>query len=167
MDFLEIKRHLNKPDEQYRCRLVRREPGHVILKYVSDRPFASEELGISFPPGCITIALYRQERPYVFWAIHSPAGERLGYLVHISKDMRISQNAVEYVDMLLDIWFFPDGRYIVLDEDEVDECLKAGRLDEAAVRYIETAKEAALREFPANVAESDTAPPLDISGSPQ
>jgi hypothetical protein len=164
-EFLEIKRHINKPDERYRCELLRKEPGRIILRYVSDRAFASSRLGITFPPGCVTLALYRTSRPYVFWAIYSPSAELLGYLIHICKDMEISESSLSYLDMLLDIWFYPDGRRIVLDEDEVEQCLREGLITKAEADYIEAGKEAAVKEFPVNAEEAAAlADTLDISG---
>lgn len=163
--FIEIKRHLNKADERYECELIRKEVGRVILKYVSDRPFASSRLGITFPPGCSTLAFYREDRPYVFWAIHLPAGELAGYLVHVCTEIHIADKSVSYLDLLLDIWFFPDGRHVLLDENEVDECLQAGVLSIHDLRYITAAKETAIANFTADAEDAATvAAILDISG---
>lgn len=161
--FTEIKRHLNKPEERYECELLRSELGHVVLEYVSTRAFESSELGISFPPGCVTIALYWESRPYVFWAIYSPAGKLLGFLVHICRELHISSHSLSYLDMLLDIWFFPDGRSELLDEDEVEECLRSGKLSNDDADYILAARDAAIADFPRNVEESAAvAAALDI-----
>jgi hypothetical protein len=163
-EFLEIKRHINKPDERYRCELLRKESGRAVLRYVSDRAFASSRFGVTFPPGCVTLALYWSSRPYIFWAIYSPSADLLGYLVHICKDMEISESSLSYLDMLLDIWFYPDGRRLILDEDEVEECLRAGLITKDDVNYIQAAKEAAVNEFPVNSEEADAiADTLDIS----
>lgn len=148
--FTEIKRHLNKPTERYECELVGRRPGEVALRYVSDRKFESERLGLTFPPGCVTIALYWEDRPYNFWGIYSPLNELLGCLVHICKDLSVGKDSLSYLDMLLDIWFYPDGRHVVLDADEVEECLRTGRLTAEEKEYIEEAKETAIRDFPGN-----------------
>jgi hypothetical protein len=147
----EEKRHLNKPTEYYECELLHREPGHAILRYVSDRTFASARLGVTFPPGCITIALYWEERPYVFWGISSPAGEILGYLIHICGEVNIGEDTVSYLDMLLDLWFNLDGRYVVLDEDEVEQCIAAGKLTAKDKTFIEKAEATAINDFELNV----------------
>ncbi len=166
--FTEIKRHVNKPTERYECELLVSEPGHAVLRYVSDRTFASAKLGITFPPGCVTIALYWETRPYVFWGIFSPEKELLGYLVHICRDVSISDGSLSYLDMLLDIWFFPDGRHIVLDADEVEECFRAGRLTTEDTQYIEDSKKAAIDDFSVNAEKLRTAlAALDISDRPK
>ena len=164
----ETKRHINKPTERYECDLIEFRPGRMTLRYVSDRTFASTRLGITFPPGCITIALYWESRPYVFWGIFSPNKELLGYLIHICRDVQISEDAVGYLDMLLDIWFFPDGRHLILDEDEVEECLREGSLNQTDREYIESSRDAAITDFQDNAEILKTiADTLDISGEPQ
>lgn len=164
----EIKRHLNKPTERYECDLLESAAEHVKLRYVSDRTFASTRLGISFPPGCITVALYWERRPYVFWGIFTPEKELLGYLVHICRDVEISDETVSYLDMLLDIWFYPDGRHLILDEDEVEECHQLGKLDENDIQYIESARETAIADFESNTQTLNTfVATLDISAQHQ
>jgi hypothetical protein len=148
--FREIKQHLNKPTEYYDCELLRSEAGHVVLRYVSDRHYAGTRLGITFPPGCITFAYYWETRPYVFWGIFSPEKELLGYLIHICRDVAISEDSVSYLDMLLDIWFYADGSHLVLDEDEVEACFRSGRLTAKDKEFIEKSKERAIEDFAAN-----------------
>jgi protein associated with RNAse G/E len=163
-EFIEIKRHLNKPDERYRCELVRKDPGLVVLKYVSERAYESSGLGITFPSGCITLAFYREARPYVFWAIHAPAGELLGYLIHICRDLKFLEDSLTYLDLLLDIWFYPDGRHVILDENEVEECRRKGLLTSQDIAYINEAKQAAITNFSNDAKEAAAlADTLDIS----
>jgi hypothetical protein len=165
---IEKKRHLNKPDERYECEFLESEPGQLVIRYISDRKFASKRLGITFPPGCVTIALYWEVRSYVFWGIFSSEYELLGYLIHICKDVRISDKSVSYLDMLLDIWFFPDGRHIILDEDEVEECTESGVLNDSDREYIEKSREAAIADFGTNEKSlSEVLERLDISGQPK
>lgn len=164
----EKKHHLNKPTELYECELVRSSPDHLVLRYVSDRKFTSSQIGITFPPGCVTVASYWEARPYVFWAIFSPEKELLGHLVHICRDVSISGDSVSYVDMLLDIWFSPDGGHIVLDRDEVEACHRQGILSDEDKQYIEKSKETALAEFTENAQQLRAiAEALDISVRPK
>jgi len=37
-EILEIKRHLNKPDEHYLCTLLQSGEDHMVLKYVNEKP---------------------------------------------------------------------------------------------------------------------------------
>ena len=163
--FKEIKHHLNKPTEHYDCELLKREAGHAVLRYVSDRQYAGTRLGITFPPGCITLAYYWETRPYVFWGIFSPAKELLGYLIHICRDVVVSEGSVSYLDMLLDIWFYPDGNHLVLDTDEVEACFRSGRLTADDKDFIEEARETAVKNFSADSENLKAlSKELDISG---
>ena len=121
-----------------------------MLRYVSESAFASTRLGGTFPPGCITLALCEEGKSRVFRAIYSPDAELLGYFAHICREVAISDDEVDYLDLLLDIWFYPDGRHIILDEDEVAECHADGRLTDADTTYINTATTAALSTFKAD-----------------
>ena len=149
-EVIENKRHINKPTERYKCDLISMGSGRAALRYVSDSTFVSTRLGVTFPPGCVTLALYEEGKSRVFWGIYSPDAELLGYLVHICRDVAISGDEVDYLDLLLDIWFYPDGRNIILDEDEVAECLESGKLTVEDTAYIEAAKDAALADFSAD-----------------
>ena len=64
-DYLEIKRHKNKPEQQFHCELLHRETGYAVLRYVARKPGLIADIII--PPGSTTIAHYWQKRPYVVW----------------------------------------------------------------------------------------------------
>ena len=70
MKFLEIKRHLNKPDEFYTCDLLERGDGFVLLKYVSEK--AGRVGPVAFEPGTVTYAFYRTGCGYVLWRMCGP-----------------------------------------------------------------------------------------------
>ena len=134
----EIKRHINKPDQAFRCELVVREPDHLVLRYVSDR---TGRIGdVVFDPGSTTLAHYWSDRGYVAWRMYDPAGDLKGHVFHICRDVRIEEDRVSYLDMLLDIWVSSEGRVSVLDEEEVRACAEDGRILEKDLTWIETCK---------------------------
>ena len=65
MAYLEVKRHLNKPDESYSCEAMVRGNGYMVLKYVNDRPGRVGDL--TFEVGSTTFAYYRTGAGYVLW----------------------------------------------------------------------------------------------------
>jgi hypothetical protein len=131
----EIKRHVNKPDQTFRCEVLAREPGHLVLRYVSDR---TGRIGdVTFPPGSTTYAHYWDGRGYVAWRMHGPDGRLKGHVFHVCRDVRIGPETVDYRDMLLDIWAEPDGRVVVLDEDEVRDCAARGLIGPEDLTWIE------------------------------
>lgn len=134
MKILEIKRHLNKPDESYPCDLLLRGQDYVVLKYVSDRP--GRVGGVIIEAGSTTHAYYRAGQGYIVWKIGGPDGQLKGYLFHICKDLQVDEKRVEYLDMLLDLWIDPDGQLTVLDQDEVEACATKGVIGKEDLAWI-------------------------------
>jgi protein associated with RNAse G/E len=60
----------------------------------------------------------------------------LGTLFHICTNVCIQEDRLSYDDLLLDIWVSPDSRVRVLDEDELQEGLAAGRINQAELSCI-------------------------------
>lgn len=143
----EIKRHINKPDQTFRCEVLAREPGHLVLRYVSDR--AGRIGDETFAPGSTTYAHYWERRGYVAWRMHDPDGRLRGHVFHVCRDVRIGPDTVDYRDLLLDIWAEPDGRVVILDEDEVRDCAASGLIGPEDLAWIEDRK----RDLVENLAE--------------
>lgn len=130
----EVKRHLNKPDQSFRCEVLSREEGHLVLRYVSDRE--GRVGGEVFPSGSTTVAHYWEGRGYVGWRMHGPDGTLRGHLFHFCRDVRIGPDSVEYLDLLLDLWVSADGGLTVLDEDELADCVTEGRVSPGDLAWI-------------------------------
>jgi hypothetical protein len=135
MKILEVKRHLNKPDENYLCDLYKRGDAYVVLKYVNQQP--GQVGSINFDVGSTTYGYYRRGSGYVLWKMCGPDGQLKGYLFHICKDQQVTTERVEYVDLLLDLWIDPAGRLSVLDRDEVETCAAAGVIGVKDLAWIE------------------------------
>ncbi len=134
MKILEIKRHLNKPDESYLCDLFRQGNGYVVLKYVNESP--GRVGAVSFDIGSTTYAYYRTGGGYVLWKMCGPDGQLKGYLFHICREQKVWEERVEYLDLLLDLWIDPDGRMTVLDREEVEMCAAQGVIGERDLAWI-------------------------------
>jgi hypothetical protein len=138
-DYLEIKRHKNKPEQRFNCELLHRESGYAVLRYVADAPGLIADIHI--PPGSTTIAHYWQQRPYVAWRMFDCTSHLIGSLFHICTHVRIHDDHLSYDDLLLDIWIAPDGSLRVLDENELQECITQNRINATELGYIRKAQQ--------------------------
>lgn len=124
--FLEIKKHKDKPDQQFTCELRGRGPGWVVLRYHARE--SGQIADIRIPAGSTTIAFYREHCSHVLWRMYDARLHLLGSLFHICQHIAITRHRVTYEDLLLDVWLTPAGRLRVLDRDEFDRCWYNGRL---------------------------------------
>ncbi len=118
MKYREIKRHLDKPDAVFDCESILRARDYVVLKYVNARPGRVGDLEI--PAGSVTYGYYRHGAGYVLWKMCDPEARLLGHLFHICRNLKVGDHHVDYVDLMLDLWFDPAGRLTVLDRDELE-----------------------------------------------
>jgi predicted RNA-binding protein associated with RNAse of E/G family len=135
MKILEIKRHLNKPDETYLCDLYKWGDDYVVLKYVNEQP--ARVGSITFDIGSTTYAYYRNGGGYVLWKMYGSTGHLKGYLFHICKNQKVKSDRVEYLDLLLDLWIDAAGRLTVLDRDEVEVCAAEGVIGAKELAWID------------------------------
>lgn len=136
-NFLEIKRHKNKPDQRFTCELLHRESAYAVLRYTSEKPGLIADIRI--PPGSTTIAHYWPDRNYVAWRMFDREAELLGTLFHVCMHVELAPAQLSYDDLLLDIWVGPDGSMRVLDEDEVRQATSNGLLSDAELVIIDYA----------------------------
>ncbi len=134
MKFLEIKKHLNKPDQAYRCDLLQRGENYVIIKYVNQQP--GRVGSVIIDTGSTTYAYYRNGMGYVVWKMVNPLNVLEGYLFHICCDLQVSEDRVEYLDLLLDVWIDARGRITILDRNEVQQSEKNGLIGERELMWI-------------------------------
>ena len=134
MKILELKRHLNKPDESYLCDLLKRGSDYIIIKYVNEQP--GSVASVIFDTGSTTYAFYRNGMGYVIWKMENPHHVLEGYLFHICRDLMVRDDRVEYQDLLLDVWIDATGQITILDRDEVQQCAAVGLIGEMELKWI-------------------------------
>lgn len=82
---------------------------------------------------------YYADKWFNIYQVFGSDGIMKGWYCNVTKPALFSENEVAYVDMVLDVFVYPDGRTIVLDEDEFSEKRETiyspedARLAEAAV----------------------------------
>jgi predicted RNA-binding protein associated with RNAse of E/G family len=144
MEFIdEIKIHKNKETQIFRCQVIHRQKNHIVLFYKSqeDRKIKN----ITIKKGSFTIAYYWTARGYVLWKLFDEKKQPIGALFHVCKNVSISDSAVTYLDLIVDIWISPDGLIKVLDEDELEECKNSGLITQDEMDWIENQKKFILK----------------------
>ncbi|MBT8365809.1 MAG: DUF402 domain-containing protein [Deltaproteobacteria bacterium] len=134
MKIVEIKRHLNKPDESYLCDLLKRGNDYIIIKYVNEQPGSVGS--VTFDTGSTTYAYYRNGIGYVVWKMVNPHNVLEGYLFHICCDLQVKEDRVVYLDLLLDVWIDTRGQMTILDRDEVQQCAAADVIGKTELTWI-------------------------------
>jgi len=82
------------------------------------RPFH----GINLVNGDRFIETYYFDRWYNIFEIHDLETDRLkGWYCNVTYPAEFQDGQLKYVDLALDLLVYPDGRLLVLDEDEFDE----------------------------------------------
>lgn len=103
---------------RYQGTILRHEKDEIVLEAFFNR----EDMLIHGMPLCKGdrfIETYYTDRWYNFYEIHSRADDSLrGWYCNVSSPARLEGNRLLYTDLALDLLVFPDGRQLVLDEDE-------------------------------------------------
>lgn len=114
-----IKRdHAGQETWRYQGVLLDRGVNHIISEAFFDR----EDLlfhGMTLRRGDRFIETYFADRWYNIFEIYELSeGQLKGWYCNIGHPAEIDSDTISYRDLALDLLVFPDGRQIVLDEDE-------------------------------------------------
>jgi predicted RNA-binding protein associated with RNAse of E/G family len=111
-------------------RLLEQTPEHVLLAGFFST--LRRDLGyVVLERGDLFLEWYYFGRWYNIFQIYSTAGELKGWYCNIGMPPElVDEEELHYVDLALDVFVYPDGRHLVLDEDEF-AVLKAETLDPA------------------------------------
>lgn len=101
-------------------------PGHILSyqgsRIILEATFDREDMlfhGMPLCRGDRFIETYYTDRWYNVYEIHSRVDDALrGWYCNVSSPARLEADRLIYTDLALDLLVFPDGRQIVLDEDE-------------------------------------------------
>jgi predicted RNA-binding protein associated with RNAse of E/G family len=130
-DILVIKLNLDEQETwRYTGEVLARDAHSLTLRALfnrADTPFH----GILLRQGDIFIEIYFTDRWYNIFQIHDRDSAAIkGWYCNVAKPAEIEASQIRYVDLALDLLVYPDGRQLVLDEDEYealhpDETLRA------------------------------------------
>ena len=103
---------------RYSGQVLERGPRHLVLEAYFDRPDTSFH-GICLCKGDRFVETYYTDRWYNIFEIHDRDDDNIkGWYCNVSTPAVIKAHTVSYKDLALDLLVFPNGRQLVLDEDE-------------------------------------------------
>jgi predicted RNA-binding protein associated with RNAse of E/G family len=116
-------RKLNQKGQEtwrYQGRLVERAADYLILEAFFDRE-DTQVHGMMLARGDRFVETYYEDRWYNIFEIYDCTDDHLrGYYCNIGFPAEIGKDKLSYVDLALDLLVFPDGRQVVVDEDEFE-----------------------------------------------
>jgi protein associated with RNAse G/E len=106
-------------------REIFRDHHHLFFTAVFERD--DRDLGyVRFEKGDVFYEYYYFDRWYNVFQVYSENGDLKGWYCNITAPARVDDGQLTFVDLALDLWVWPDSRYLVLDEDELDDLIAAG-----------------------------------------
>jgi protein associated with RNAse G/E len=106
---------------RYTGRMLKKDQNSLLI----DACFNREDLhfhGIVFKENDRFIERYFADRWYNIFELHDrDDGHLKGWYCNVTLPAEFSPGKIAYVDLALDLLVYPDGKYLVLDEDEFSE----------------------------------------------
>lgn len=122
---------------RYAGQVLRRWPDAVLLEAYFNRDDLDFH-GIVFARDDRFVELYYTDRWYNIYELHDRVdGHLKGWYCNVTRPAEFSDGRVTYVDLALDLLVYPDGRQLVLDEDE----FSALKLDDQTIAQARAALE--------------------------
>jgi hypothetical protein len=144
----EIKTTLGGRVERFPCDLVSRSPERLVVLYRV--PAARRVHGVDLPAGALTVGYFWTTRPFNLYHWVESEGRTLAHYFNVGEVTRLSADTLEWRDLAVDVLATPDGRVLVLDEDELPP-----DLDPVLRGHIEDARDQVLRDLPDLVRDSE------------
>jgi uncharacterized protein len=121
-DILVLK--LNTQEQEtwrYTGKVLKRGNGYIVVQAHFNRPDMPFH-GIMLRQGDRFVETFYSERWYNVFEIHDKESDRLkGWYCNICRPANMDSASVSYIDLALDLLVYPDGRQLVLDEDEFED----------------------------------------------
>ena len=102
---------------RYQGEVLKQLPTGVVVQAKWTLP--TKELGYArFEPGDTFTEYYYSDRWYNIFDILDVNGKRKGWYCNVAQPAVIFDDHIEQIDLLLDVWVNPQGKPLLLDEDE-------------------------------------------------
>lgn len=118
---IERKIRYNQTIVEHECILLETKKERHVLFHKIKTPFSmtASERKLTIWEGSYTLAFYWENRPFNLYIWRDEQGKYLGAYFNIVKNTNITEKILSFEDLIIDVLVFPDGRYFILDEDEL------------------------------------------------
>ena len=110
--------HAGKLVTSYPARIIRQDSASLVL----EAPWQTDRLELPYltiEPGDRFVEFYYTNRWYNIFEIHGAADDRLkGWYCNVVRPIVFADGVLSWTDLALDLFVYPDGRILSLDEDE-------------------------------------------------
>jgi predicted RNA-binding protein associated with RNAse of E/G family len=121
---------------RYKAWLLENRDGRIVLEARFDRE-DNDLHGMLLAKGDRFIETYYTNRWYNTFEIHAREDDQLrGWYCNIGKPAEFDGQVLSYVDLALDLLVFPDGRQVILDEDEFSDLEIAEQVRQQALNAL-------------------------------
>ncbi|MBN1484087.1 MAG: DUF402 domain-containing protein [Chloroflexia bacterium] len=108
-----------QPKTGWTARLIYQSPHLLILrgppKKAVDLDFVQIELSDVFSER------YWFDRWYNIFSLHDEQGQLKGWYANLCTPINFDGATIRYTDLDMDLWAWPDGDYVILDEEEFEQ----------------------------------------------
>jgi len=131
--FRERKRKLDGSVREYETELVHRDGRVAIVRFVMTRGGGPPRPPVEVQPGSVSFGYFWARRPYNLYRMIDPEGKLIVHRFDAVADVKITAEGVDYRDLILDWWAFPDDTLIEEDRDELEGAIESGTITSADV----------------------------------
>jgi uncharacterized protein len=112
--------HDGTPSYVWEGTVVSSSDDEVVLEAIFTR--GPRDLGyVVLEPNDLFVEFYYYQHWFNIFQIFSKEGALKGWYCNIGRPPELHPGELHYIDLALDLFVYPDGRELVLDEDEFDE----------------------------------------------
>ena len=105
---------------EWSAELISENASRIDLVGVFESTIEHRDLG-RIDAGTVSYEFYWPDRWYNIFRFEYPAGHLRNYYCNVAMPPVISETALEYIDLDIDVLVWPDRKPIVLDRDEFEE----------------------------------------------
>ena len=105
---------------RYEGRILSQQPQTMLIEARFNRSTLRFH-GITLQENDCFLERYYEDRWYNLFEIHDRHDDALkGWYCNVTTPAEFSDGKIAYIDLALDVLVYPDGKYLILDEDEFE-----------------------------------------------